>query len=128
MSWNTLAAYEGRRGLRVVATDVAGNVSQPAVVGVTVDNTPPTVAITAPASGAKVFLSTTISATASDNNGVTQVAFYDGTKLIGTDTSAPYSMGWSTLLVSKGQHTLKAVATDVAGNVTSSAGVAVTVQ
>jgi hypothetical protein len=128
VSWNTLNAQNGRRGLRAVATDRAGNLSEVAVVGVTVDNAPPTVAITSPSNGGTVFLSTTIQATASDNNAVTQVAFYDGTKLIGTDTTAPYSVSWSTLLVPKGQHTLKAHATDVAGNVTSSAGIVVTVQ
>ena len=128
VSWNTLNTYNGRRGLRVVATDRAGNLSEVSVTSVTVDNVPPTVAITAPSNGGTVFLSTTIQATASDNNAVTQVAFYDGSKLIGTDTTAPYSVSWSTMLVTKGQHTLTARATDVAGNVTSSAGTVVTVQ
>lgn len=127
VSWDTLATNSIQHGIHAVATDRAGNTSE-TVIAVTVDNVPPTVAITAPANGASVFLSTTIQATASDNNGVTQVAFYDGTKLIGTDTSAPYSVSWSTLLVSKGQHTLTARATDVAGNVTTSAGTVVTVQ
>jgi hypothetical protein len=128
VSWNTLNTYNGRRGLRAVATDRAGNLSEIDVVGVTVDNAPPTVAITAPSNGATVFLSTTIQATASDDNSVAQVAFYDGTKLIGTDTTAPYSVNWSTLVAPKGQHTLTARATDVAGNVTSSAGIVVTVR
>jgi hypothetical protein len=128
VNWNTLNTYNGRRGIRAVATDGAGNLSEAVVVGVTVDNEPPTVAITSPVNGGTVFLSTTIQAAASDNNAVTQVAFYDGSKLIGTDTTAPYSMNWSTLMVPKGQHTLTARATDVAGNVLSSAGVVVTVQ
>lgn len=95
---------------------------------VTVDNTAPTVAITSPQNGGTVFLSTTIQATASDNNAVTQVVFYDGATVIGTDTTAPYSMGWTTLLVPRGQHTLTARAYDAAGNITTSAGVVVTVQ
>ena len=102
VSWNTLNAQDGRHRIQAYATDLAGNVGPAPLITVTVDNTAPTVAITSPANGATVFLSTTLQATASDTNGVTQVAFYDGTKLIGTDTSAPYSVSWSTLLVSKG--------------------------
>lgn len=128
VSWDTRTTNNIQHAIHAVATDRAGNTSEAPVIVVTVDNVPPTVAITSPANGASVFLSTTLQATASDNNGVTQVAFYDGTKLIGTDTSAPYSVSWSTLFVSKGQHTLTARATDVAGNVTTSAGVVVTVQ
>jgi Bacterial Ig domain len=44
-----------------------------------------------------VFLSTTIQASASDNRGVTQVVFYDGANVIGTDTTAPYSLSWTVL-------------------------------
>lgn len=128
VNWDTLKTTNGHRGINAVAYDSAGNAGQASPVAVTVDNVPPTVSITSPVNGVSVFLSTTIQATASDNNGVTQVAFYDGSKLIGTDTSAPYSIGWTTLLVSKGQHTLTAQATDVAGNVVSSAGVVVTVK
>ncbi len=102
--------------------------STTAHIGTSVDNAAPTVAITSPANGSTVFLSTTIQATASDNNAVQQVAFYDGTKLLGTDTSAPYSFSWNTSLVTRGQHTLTARATDYAGNVTISAPVYVTVQ
>ncbi|EAU64837.1 fibronectin type III domain protein [Stigmatella aurantiaca DW4/3-1] len=128
LSWNTLTEYEGRHVLHAMAYDPAGNAAQSEVIGVTVDNVPPAVAITSPANGGKVFLSATLQATASDTNGVAQVAFYDGTKLIGTDTTAPYSVNWSTLLVPKGQHTLTARATDGVGNVSSSPGIVVTVQ
>jgi hypothetical protein len=45
----------------------------------------------------------------------------DGAPL-GTDTSAPYQLTWNTRKVALGQHTLTAVATDTAGNTTTSAG------
>ncbi|WPB73783.1 Ig-like domain-containing protein [Archangium violaceum] len=73
------------------------------------------------------FLSATLQASASDNAGVTQVVFYDGGNVIGTDTTAPYSLSWNVLGVSKGTHTLTARAYDVAGNVTLSAPVSVKV-
>jgi large repetitive protein len=127
VSWDTTALPNGGRTLWAKAYDAAGNV-QEAWRSVIVDNAAPTVAITAPAGGAKIFLSTTIQANASDDNAVTQVVFYYDNTVIGTDTSAPYSVSWSTMKVTKGQHTLTAKAYDSAGNVTTSAGVVVTVQ
>ncbi len=128
VSWDATALPSGSRTLTARAYDAAGNMGL-GNHAVTVDATPPTVALTSPQGGAKIFLSTTLQATAADDNHVvTQVVFYDGTTVIGTDTTAPYSMSWNTLLVARGQHTLTARATDAAGNVTTSAGVIVTVQ
>jgi hypothetical protein len=126
-SWDTTGEFDGYHAIYVRAYDAVGNVQQ-VYAGVTLDNAGPTVAITSPTNGAAVSMSTTIQATASDHGAVTQVAFYDGSKLLGTDTTAPYSYSWSLLLVSKGQHTLTARATDSVGNVTTSAPVVVTVQ
>ncbi|HEX8435078.1 Ig-like domain-containing protein, partial [Archangium sp.] len=67
-------------------------------------------------------------ASASDNLTVTQVVFYDGTRVISTDTTEPYSVNWNLLLLPKGQHTLTVTAQDSAGHVTTSAPVLVTVQ
>jgi hypothetical protein len=92
------------------------------------DTTPPTVSMTAPASGATVSGSTTVSATASDNAGVAGVQFkLDGLNLGTEDTIAPYSISWSTTGATNGSHTLTAVARDTAGNRTTSAGVTATV-
>jgi hypothetical protein len=128
VSWNTTALANGSVvTLTTRAYDLAGNVTVSASHTVTVDHTAPTVAITSPANGASLFLSTTIQASASDNRGVTQVVFYDGATVIGTDTTAPYSMSWNVLGVSKGTHTLTAKAYDAAGNVTTSEPVSVKV-
>ncbi|HCJ67164.1 MAG TPA: hypothetical protein DHV62_07550, partial [Elusimicrobia bacterium] len=84
---------------------------------VTIDNTPPTVAITSPYSGQTVSGKTTIRTDASDNVGIKEIAFYvDDNRLIGTDTDAPYSYDWYTTDDSDGEHTLKVVAYDFAGN------------
>lgn len=91
------------------------------------DTVAPTVAITAPSASATVSGVTTITATATDTVGVSGVDFYQGTTLIGTDTTAPYSMSWNTATVVNGVYTLKAVARDAAGNSGTSANVSITV-
>ncbi|WP_083969068.1 Ig-like domain-containing protein [Hyalangium minutum] len=91
------------------------------------DTTPPATAITAPAAGATVSGSVTLSASASDARGVTKVEFYVGARLAGTDTSAPFSLSWNTLTDGNGSHTLTSKAYDAAGNVGTSSGVTVTV-
>lgn len=93
------------------------------------DTTPPTVSITAPASGATVSgTAVTVSADASDDVGVVGVRFrLDGVHLGPEDTSWPYSITWNAAQVSDGPHTLSAVARDAAGNSTISAGATVTV-
>jgi Domain of unknown function (DUF1929)/Bacterial Ig domain len=92
------------------------------------DTTPPSVGITAPASGATVFGTTTVSATASDNVGVAGVQFFvDGQKLGAEVLSAPYAIAWDTTTTSTGGHSLTAAARDFSGNTTTSTPVAVTV-
>lgn len=131
VSWDTTALASGTAvTLTTRAYDAAGNVTTSAGRTVTVDTTAPTVAITSPANGTSfsfLTFSTTIQASASDNVGVTQVVFYDGATVIGTDTTAPYSVSWSLGGVPKGTHTLTAKAHDAAGNVTTSAPISVKV-
>ena len=91
-------------------------------------NTPPTVSITAPSNGASYTApaSITITATAADSDGtVTQVDFYQGTTLLGSDTSAPYSFAWTA--VAAGSYALTAKATDNNSAVTTSSTVNITV-
>jgi hypothetical protein len=78
-----------------------------------VDN-PPSVTITNPADGSTVSGAITVSADASDDNGVTQVEFFVDGASLGVDTTAPYSVSWDTTTVSDGSHTVSAVATDTA--------------
>lgn len=91
------------------------------------DGTAPTATITSPADGATVSGSVTVAASASDNVGVERVEFLlDGT-VLGSDASAPYAIAWDATTATAGAHTLQARATDLAGNVGSSAQVRVTV-
>jgi len=81
------------------------------------DNTPPTVSITNPANGAIVArrATITITATASDNIGVTRVEFRVNGVLRCTDTTVPYSCNW-TVPNTRQTHQLSARAFDAAGN------------
>lgn len=91
-------------------------------------NTPPTVSITAPAANASFTApaSVNMQANAADADGtVSQVAFYNGSTLLGTDATSPYSYSWTN--VAAGAYTLIARATDNAGAVTTSAAVNITV-
>jgi fibronectin type 3 domain-containing protein len=117
----------------VKAEDAAGNLSgsspqASATVG-SGDTTPPTVSITAPASGATLAGPVTVTATAGDDVGVVGVRFtLDGQTLGSEDTTAPYSVSWDTTTAANGTHTLSAVARDAAGNTATATAVPVTVQ
>jgi hypothetical protein len=91
-------------------------------------NQPPTVSITSPANGATFTApaSMTITANAADpEKQLTKVEFYNGAVLLGTATTAPYSVNWSS--VPGGTYSLTAKAYDAAGASTRSAAVSVTV-
>ncbi len=128
MTYNNLA--NGSHTFQVKATDAIGNVDlTPAIRTWTVDNTAPTgVAITSPANGASVTGTITLTASASDNIGVTLVSFYVDGKLLATKAAAPFTTSWNTKNISKSTHTLYVTAVDAAGNLTQSVTISVTVK
>ena len=92
-------------------------------------NQPPSVSLTSPTNGA-VFTQPAkvdLAADASDPDGsITSVSFYDGSKLITQDTTAPYGYRWN--VSSVGDHVLTARATDNAGATITSSPVTITVR
>src|SRR5205085_12325632 len=132
-SWNTNGVADGTYDLRVLAADRVGNQSTSAIVTRVVDNTSPTVSLTAPAAGS--YLSAgdpnpyTVTATAGDPaSGIAAVQFFEcsntssscstGTwSSIGLDTSAPFQASWT--LPGDGNRGLRAEALDNAGHRTS---------
>lgn len=97
-------------------------------VGV-VQAAPTTISLSSPAANA-VFAapaSVTLSATVTPGNGttITKVDFYQGATLIGSDTTAPYSLAWNN--VPAGSYSLTAKATDSRNKSTTSAAVPIVV-
>jgi hypothetical protein len=132
-SWDSTKTANGSHTLRAIATDGAGNTATSASLTVTIDNTTkdttaPTVSITAPANAAKVSGTVTVSANATDNVSVASVQFQvDGVNAGASDLASPYAYTWDTTKVSNASHTVRAIATDGAGNSATSAAVTVTV-
>ncbi|WP_225095369.1 glycoside hydrolase family 48 protein [Streptomyces sp. CoH27] len=90
---------------------------------------PPVTVLTSPSAGAVYTQGDAIplaaTAAAADNATISKVEFYDDTTLLGTATSAPYSLSVSTLTV--GSHSLVAKAYDSTGASAESTPVGVTV-
>ena len=89
------------------------------------DTVAPTASITSPADGTTVYGPVTVTATASDDQGVASVDLLVDGAVVGRATSAPYSFTWSA--TATGSHTLQALARDGAGNTGTSAPITVTV-
>lgn len=69
----------------------------------------------------------TLTATASDDIGVTAVRFKVNGAVVGSDSTAPYAFDWNSTSVANGQVTISAEAEDAAGNVGTSADAMATV-
>jgi len=87
------------------------------------DTTAPTV--TAKETGSSGSI--TLSATASDNVGVSKVEFYIDSALKGSSIASPYSAALDSTTLANGSHSLVAKAYDAAGNVGSSTAVSFSV-
>jgi hypothetical protein len=100
-------------------TALSGSVSGTAQVTVQ-DTQAPTLSISAPVNGATVYQTVTVSGTASDNVGVTQVEVRvdSGTWNIATGTTS-WQWDLDTTGLSDGAHTINVRALDAAGNATT---------
>lgn len=100
------------------AYDATNNVGSSTAVNFTINNpvtdtTAPTVSVTAPGSSGTI----TLSASASDNVGVSLVEFYVDGILKGSTTIAPYTLALNSSTLSNASHTYNAKAYDAANNV-----------
>jgi len=126
------AANNGTHSYTARAFDAAANVGTSAAVAVTVniqggDVTQPTVTLASNATAVTAPGTITLTATAADNVGVTRVEFFDGTTLLGTDTTAPYTLAVALTAANNGNRSYTARAFDAAGNNRTSAPVIVAV-
>src|SRR5438477_1284855 len=112
-----------------IVVTVGGVASNGASFTVQPDTTPPVVTVTAPANGATVSGTITLTATATDpDSAVSFVQFQvDGANVGAQLTTAPYSLSLNTTTLSNATHSLTAVAQDPSRNVGTSGAVTITV-
>lgn len=92
-----------------------------------VDAFAPSVSIAAPLGSSTVSGLVAVNVNASDNVGVARVELKVNGTVVATDSATPYNFSWNSAGVANGMNSLVAVAYDAAGNVGSSATVAVNV-
>lgn len=112
INFDSTALSDGTHALTARAIDAAANEGVSTPVQFSIDNAAPTVSASALGSSGTINLS----ATASDNVGVTQVSFYIDDVLRGQDPSAPYQLDFDSTTLSNGMHTLTVRASDAATN------------
>jgi hypothetical protein len=139
ITWDTRTAADGPQTLTAVARDAAGNTTTSSSVTVTVanntgggggDTTPPSVVIDQPQNGAWTGASLHVIATATDGVALATLKLYgDGVQFGNVNcagaTTCSYNDWWVTGSLPSGQHTITAVATDLAGNSTTSSPVVI---
>ncbi len=126
-AWDTTKVANGTATLTAKAVDAAGNAASSAVAvnvanAVVADTTPPAVALANPASGSRVSGSVKVSASASDNSGVSGLSlalFINGSRVATATGSSSLSYTWNTRKIAAGTYTLRVDARDAAGNVAS---------
>lgn len=128
-TWDTSGLSSGAvytLRLQMVRTD---NTLETSYVSVTVDNEPPTVTLTAPASGETYSLAGDVTipleAQPEDDVQLATVEFYVDETLIATTEEWPHRAVWT---IEAGEHTIWAVAVDAAGNEAESERVTVIVE
>jgi hypothetical protein len=128
-SFDTTAVADGLYDFRIVATDTVGNSTSSApVTNRRVDNTAPSGTMTSP--GANIRATVSLGSTTSDSgSGMASVSYerspagQNNWTAIGTSFTSPYSLNFDTTAVGDGFYDFRAVATDAAGNSTTSAAV-----
>jgi hypothetical protein len=144
-SWDTSALADGQSTLEARAVDAAGNMSSAQVtltiandLNVANDLNAPSVSITNPRAGATITGPTTVGASATDDNKVTKISLSINGKEVALSYGSSLNYQWDPYAgggkgkgtgnkkTASGSYTLKATATDAAGNVRStSVGVTV---
>ncbi|MEM2872942.1 MAG: S8 family serine peptidase [Nitrososphaerales archaeon] len=120
--WDTNNESNGCHTFVAKAYDASGNIGESDSVSVNVynevvgDGTLPIVSITKPRNGAKVSNNLKISASVSDESGISKVEFYVDDNLISIDYTYPYYCYWDTKSVGNGWHTITVRAYDKFGN------------
>jgi hypothetical protein len=116
ISWSgNITLIEHSNTVYARAIDFSGNMKY-TQINMMVDTTDPSLSIISPESGVTVKGTTDIVLYASDENGIQKVECYIDDSLLFASSIKPYLFSWDTTTVKNGQHTIKAVAYDNAGN------------
>lgn len=118
----------GLYSLRLTVEDKNQGAKQ-VVVAITVDNVPPSVKVSYPPPNATLTIKPDanaigIQAEASDEFGISRVELLVDGKSIGSTSVSPYNLQWQ---MSRGKHTIQAIARDRAGNEAKSEPITITV-
>jgi len=133
MAWDSTTVADAGHSWTARAFDAAGNVGSASVAFTTAntapaptptpspsDTTPPSVAVTSHGSGSTVSGAVTVSASASDNVGVTKVEFWLDGQMKASATSSPYAFARDSADGGgRCAHTWTALAFDAPGNAAS---------
>ncbi len=121
----TLAA--GKATSTLLITDPASGATT--TIAVAADTSSPSETLNSPTNGATLTGTTTLAASSSDNVAVATLKFVlDSTTVLGpVSTSSSYSYIWDTTGTTNGTHTIVAVSSDFAGNISTSTPATVTV-
>ena len=132
LSWNTTTVGNGPHVLSARARDAANNATTAANISISVSNdtTQPTISLTAPADGATLNGTVSVTASATDNVSMAGVQFLLdgvnlGTEVLGSGPS--YTFNWNTNVTANGTHALSARARDTSNNHASTTSISVTV-
>ena len=113
-TYNFTATVIGTHALKAIAYDNLNAATTSNIVNVLVSatgNVPPTVSLAAASTAIVAGATSALTATAADSDGsVSKVEFYDGTTLLTSDATAPYTYNFTTTVI--GAHALKAIAYD----------------
>jgi hypothetical protein len=127
-AWDTGGLDDGLYALRLVVVRQNQRIDT-AILQVTIDNTPPVVKLTYPAPGQAFAFpgerQITLLADIQETIGLQRVEWFSDGQKIGETVQAPYSLPW---VAGYGEHNLVVRATDLAGNVTESKPVKISVK
>ena len=129
---NPYTGYKGKRAknscTRALYVDSIQFLDTTTVTPPAIDATAPATSITNLANGGSVSGVVAVTASASDNVGVTKVELYIDSKLYGAAvTATPYNWSWDTTAYADGSHSLYTKAYDAANNAGTSSTITVTV-
>jgi hypothetical protein len=111
-NWNTTFFQDGPYVISLISYDRMGSIAEDWING-TVDNTEPTVTIINPTNGAVLNGSIIVNFTSIDENLELTQLFIDESPF---DVSGETVLGWNTVDVGDGEHKIRLVAYDKAGN------------